>query len=319
MLNIHSTTPIDPFLAAVETLAWAGSAVCGAAVGLFVWWVIQALRTDDLQQADEWRYDVSRINELRRICPTYRMFQPVIRLLAKLNRAALGARLPEMQRQIHAAGFSRFWLPEEYLARAQLHALLLLPVYLYLCISWMGTAGVVSALMLSGLTAWLLRRHLARTAQRRLVAIKRRMPFLLDLLTLLMEAGASFLNALKQSVHEFEGHPVATEFGRVLTDMNMGKARTEAFDNMRRRLADDEIGGIIGSIIQSEELGTPLSDIFRGQADVLRIKRSQRAETIAGEAGVNMLLPGVLVMAATVLIILGPFLLRVVLEGGLGL
>jgi tight adherence protein C len=53
-----------------------------------------------------------------------------------------------------------------------------------------------------------------------------------------------------------------------------------------------------------------LGQIFRTQADVLRLKRSQQAEVVAGEAGVNMLLPGVLVMASTVLIILGPFLLN---------
>ena len=105
--------------------------------------------------------------------------------------------------------------------------------------------------------------------------------------------------------------PVSIEFGRVLTDMRMGKARSEAFDNLRRRLNDDEIGSIVGAILQSEELGTPLSDIFRTQADVLRVKRSQRAETIAGEAAVSMLLPGILVMMATVLIILGPFVLNV--------
>jgi tight adherence protein C len=52
-----------------------------------------------------------------------------------------------------------------------------------------------------------------------------------------------------------------------------------------------------------------LSTVFRTQADVLRIKRTQRAETIAGEAGVKMLLPGILVMASTVIVILGPFLL----------
>ena len=49
---------------------------------------------------------------------------------------------------------------------------------------------------------------------------------------------------------------------------------------------------------------------------MLRIKRTQRAELAAGEAGVNMLLPGILVMAATVLIILGPFMLNY-LEFGL--
>ena len=47
---------------------------------------------------------------------------------------------------------------------------------------------------------------------------------------------------------------------------------------------------------------------------MLRIKRTQRAETIAGEAGVKMLLPGILVMASTVIVILGPFLLSFVYE-----
>lgn len=166
------------------------------------------------------------------------------------------------------------------------------------------------ALAAVGLTAWVLRRRLAARARRRLHEIKRRMPFLLDLLTLLMEAGSTFLAALRQSVAEFEGHPIAQEFGRVLTDMNLGKTRTEAFQAMRERLADDEITSILGSIIQGEYLGTPLARIFRTQADVLRIKRTQRAETLAGEAGVNMLLPAVLIMIATVLIIVGPFLLN---------
>ena len=41
---------------------------------------------------------------------------------------------------------------------------------------------------------------------------------------------------------------------------------------MRDRLADDEITSIIGSILQGETLGTPLGQVFRTQADVLRIE-----------------------------------------------
>jgi tight adherence protein C len=141
------------------------------------------------------------------------------------------------------------------------------------------------------------------------------MPYLLDLLTLLIEAGATFLQALEQSVHELEGHAAAVEFGRVLADMNMGKTRTEALESLRQRLSDDDVTSVVGSIIQAEELGTPLARIFRMQADVLRIKRTQRAESIAGEAGVKMLLPGILVMASTALIILGPFVMNYLFSG----
>ena len=291
-------------LLAVELMT---SVVLGLAVGVLLWWVIAVLRSEDLQQGVEWRYDVSRINELRRLDVLYRVFQPVIGLFARFNRAAFRQGLPEIDREIQAAGLPRFWLPEEYLARCQLIALLLTPLYVYVFFRVMGAVGIGMAVLMVLLTAFLLRRRLARRARDRLRHIIRRMPFLLDLLTLLMEAGSTFLGALKQAVDEFEGHAVAEEFGRVLADINMGKTRAEAFRAMQGRLADDEITSIIGSILQGERLGTPLASIFRTQADILRVKRTQRAEIIAGEAGVNMLLPAVLIMVATVLIIIGPF------------
>lgn len=299
----------------VDAMGWLGCLTVGGAGALVVWWILQALASDELAQKDEWRYDISRINGLRRLDVLFRLGQPLIQFFAKLNRAAFADYLPEIGREIQAAGRSRFWLPEEYLGRAQLIAVLLFPAYLTFGILYLEISGIFLAVLAAVLTVWVLRRRLSREAYRRLVDIKRRLPFLLDLLTLLMEAGASFLQALKQGVKEFSGHDVAVEFGRVLTDMNMGKSRTEAFDSMRQRLNDEEISSIIGSIIQSENLGTPLSDIFRTQADVLRLKRSQRAETLAGEAAVQMLLPGVLVMASTVIIILGPFLLNFLILG----
>jgi len=286
------------------------SAMVGLAVFVFVWWVYLVLQTEDLQQGAEWRYDISRINELRRMSIPYRLFQPVIRVLAKLNRLSLREALPEIQRQIQAAGMPRFWLAEEYLGWLELLAMFITPVYVYFFVSMFGLSGLLPAMAAFLLTVYVFRIRLARKAAMRLRLIKRRMPFLLDLLTLLMEAGSTFLNALTQAVDEFQGHPVAEEFGRVLTDMNLGKTRAEAFIAMRERLSDDEITSILGSVLQGEELGTPLAQIFRTQADLLRLKRTQRAEMVAGEAGVNMLLPAVLVMVSTVLIIVGPFLLN---------
>ena len=290
-----------------EPIGLAACLVMGGAVTIFIVWLLRSLATDDLEQDDEWRYDVSRINGLRRSDPVFRLFQPLIQTAARFNRNVFGGELPELGRQIQAAGMSRYWLAEEYLGKLELISILLLPVYALSFVATIGGMGVLTAFIASGMTFWVMKRQIKRRAERRLILIKRRMPYLLDLLTLLMEAGSSFIHALQQAVHEFARQPVAEEFGRVLADMNMGKARSEAFDSIRRRLDDDEINSIIAAILQSEELGTPITSIFRTQAEVLRVKRSQRAEKIAGEAGVNMLLPGVLVMASTVLLILGPF------------
>ncbi len=296
----------------------AACAAVGASLFGLVWWVTARLQTADLEQGAEWRYDVSRINELRRVDPLFRLFQPVIQWLARFNRQAFAEQLPEIQREIQASGLSRFWLAEEYLGRIELLALLAGPPIGYLLWKALALPGLIMALGLVFVLGYLLRRQLARRAQKRLQTIKMRLPFLLDLLTLLMEAGSSFLRAMDEAVREFSGHPLAVEFGRVLSDMNMGKTRTEAFHSLSARLSDDEINGIVTSILQGEQLGTPLANVFRTQADVLRIKRSQRAETLAGEAGVNMLLPGILIMASTVLIIIGPFFLNY-LYSGLGL
>jgi tight adherence protein C len=291
------------------------SGTIGAGIGVFVWWVLRSLATDDLKQGDEWRYDINRINELRRCDFLYRSFQPVIQALSRMNRNMFSESLLPIQREIGASGMSRFWLAEEYLGKLQLISMLLFPLYLWFFIQYFAMAGILFALGGVLVTVWILRLRLANRARYRVVLIKRRMPFLLDLLTLLMEAGTTFLQALGQGVKEFEGHPVSIEYGRVLADMNMGKTRTEAFRSMQSRLADDEIDSIIAAIIQGEELGSPLAQVFRIQSDVLRIKRTQRGEKLAAEAGVNMLLPGVLIMIATVLVILGPFVINVMRSG----
>lgn len=311
--------PFLPLLAADGVAPFLPQLIASALVGVGIYvlaqTIVNTLQSEDLEQDEAWRHDVNRINELRRIDWMYRAFQPLIALLARGNRIVFRDYLPEIGREIQVAGLTRFWTPEEYVAKLELIALFVMPLYVYVFIEIMGPAGVVTAIVSTVMTGWLLRRRLAARARYRLLRIKRRLPFLLDLLTLLMEAGATFLQALDDAVDQFGDHPVGQEFGRVLTEINMGKGRTPALEAMRDRLEDDEITGIVGSIIQGEELGTPLARLFRTQADVLRIKRTQRAETVAGEAGVKMLLPAVMVMASTVLIILGPFVLGFIYSG----
>ncbi len=302
-----------PLLA--ESTAFSGPAMIasvfvGVAVAAIGFWFVTILTEVDDDTDKEWRYDRTRIRELRRIDPLFRGAQPLFRVLARFNRAVFSGTLLNMRRELQAAGLPRFWLAEEYLARCEIIAMILSPAIVYLCIQFFGPPGIVLGIMMTLLTAWFLRWRLRSKARTRLVQIKRRLPFLLDLLTLLMEAGSTFIQALRDGVHEFGEQPIAVEFGRVVTDINLGKTRQESFTALQDRLADNDITSLIGAIIQGEKLGTPVAAVFRTQADVMRIKRTQSAETMAGEAGVNMLFPGVLVMMAAVMMILGPFLLN---------
>ena len=94
---------------------------------------------------------------------------------------------------------------------------------------WFGENGLVPAVMAVILTTWLLRRRLAGRAQSRLRQIKRRMPFLLDLLTLLMQAGSTFINRhCGRPSRNSRAIQLPRSSAGVLADMNMGKTRSEA-------------------------------------------------------------------------------------------
>lgn len=298
---VSETTFSDLVLPLVACLVLGG--------GLFV--IVRTIQAavSEAGDDDSWRHDQIRVRELRSRSLLFRLFQPLIQALGQLNRRFARESLPGILRDIHAAGLPRFWTPQEYLGSLQLVAFAVTPGYVFLGFELGGSLGALGGVAAGLATVWLLRYRLGKMAARRLFHIKQRLPFLLDLLTLLMEAGSTFLQSLAEAVEEFRDHPVGIEFGRVLSEINMGKSRIAALEALKDRLDDNEITSIVGSIIQGETLGTPLSQLFRTQADVLRIKRTQRAETIAGEAGVKMLLPSVLVMAAAVLIILGPFVL----------
>ena len=114
------------------------------------------LRSEDLQQGAEWRYDVSRINELRRVDPFYRLFQPVIQLPGPLQPQALPEGLPEIQRRSRPPGCRGSGCPRSISAGLEFLALFLAPLYVYVCSSAgsAGRAAVGVGAMLA--TAWLL-------------------------------------------------------------------------------------------------------------------------------------------------------------------
>ena len=50
----------------------------GSSITVLFMWVMRVLQSEDLAQGAEWRYDVSRMNELRRADTLYRLFYPLV-------------------------------------------------------------------------------------------------------------------------------------------------------------------------------------------------------------------------------------------------
>jgi len=135
------------------------------------------------------------------------------------------------------------------------------------------------------------------------------LPDALDLLTVCVEAGLGLDSAISRVAHEQRNSaPILSfEFQRVSKDILAGVPRSDAFRNLLKRNASQELRSFVGLLIQSDKLGTSISQSLRVYSDALRTKRRQKAEELASKAGVKMSLPLVLfILPATFIVILAP-------------
>jgi tight adherence protein C len=250
---------------------------------------------------------------------TYRMSEPLVNWLA-VRAGGSAAQRERVGRQLQAAGERLPWRPEELIALRQAEGGLI-GVALFIVFGLMGQlfAGLLIGVLAAFVYPPAALSDVGRRARRRLAKLKRRLPFAIDLMALMMEAGAGFREALESAVRESKDNPLAEELGRVLSDTERGVSRREALLAVQARLADKDISDLIFAIVKGEEMGTPLASTLRTAADQMRLLKSQTAEKEAGQAQVTILFPGLLVMLACILIIVAPFLLQALKQrGGLG-
>jgi tight adherence protein C len=222
-------------------------------------------------------------------------------------RDALRARYAE-------AGWPGGLEDEELLALSLLVGLLLaIPVLLLLLLVKPLAAPFALFLVLVGPS--LVSMHLSSAAVNRAKSIARDMPFVLDLLTLTMRAGASMPIALERVGLDFQGRAIGTEFRAILTDLEMGVTLKQAYQNLAQRAPIPAVRSFVDDIVQSEELGRPIAETLERLADGVRVKRVQDATETAGKAKVMVLVPGMLVFAATLLLLFAPFIVRYWYEG----
>jgi tight adherence protein C len=105
---------------------------------------------------------------------------------------------------------------------------------------------------------------------------------------------------------------MSAEIRQMLHEVDLGKPRRDALEDMASRIAVAEVGVVVNATIQSQQMGTSLSQTLRSQTRLLRQRRRQRAELVARQASVKMAFPLVLfLMPSLFLIILGPIAIQV--------
>lgn len=147
---------------------------------------------------------------------------------------------------------------------------------------------------------------LQRRVNRRKHEIVRALPDCLDMLTIGVEAGLAFESALLRVAEKWE-NALTREFLRAVGEIRMGTSRSEALRRMAQRCSVQDLTTFVAILVQSTELGVSISQILQSQAEEMRFKRRQRAEELARQAGIKMVIPlAVLVFPALLVVILGP-------------
>jgi tight adherence protein C len=229
----------------------------------------------------------------------------------------------QLTRKLVSAGFAGVLTSEEFLALK-----LLIPAVL----GMLAAAAMWAFLaMIPGKAGMVLRGHqfayclmpvlvfyvhpglwLRRTLKARHLTIQRSLPFMLDLLTLSVEAGLDFMSAMQRIVERRRLDALGEEFVRVLREIQLGKTRRVALKDMADRVDHPDIRTVVNSLVQADELGVGIGAILRIQADQMRQRRFERAEKQANEAPVKMLFPLVaFIFPAVFLVLLGPIILQI--------
>ena len=153
-------------------------------------------------------------------------------------------------------------------------------------------------------TSWL-----RRTLRRRHGEIAKALPFVLDLLTLSVEAGMDFMSALQRNCERRKLDALNEELIRMIREIQVGTPRRVALRNLSSRVGQGDLASVAHALVQADELGVPIGSILRIQSEQLRSRRFDRAEKLAAEAPVKMLGPLMLcIFPAVFIILLGPIL-----------
>lgn len=141
--------------------------------------------------------------------------------------------------------------------------------------------------------------------------ILRALPDALDMLTIGVEAGLAFESAMVRVAERWENE-LSREFKRAVAEMRVGMTREEALSRMAERCGVPELSTFVAVLVQSSQLGVSIAQVLRTQAAEMRLKRRQRAEELARQAGIKMIIPlALFVMPSLFIVILGPIIPRI--------
>ena len=96
----------------------------------------------------------------------------------------------------------------------------------------------------------------------------------------------------------------------------MGMRRVDAIRGISERTSVIELRSFCTAVIQAGDLGIPIANVLREQAEEMRLKRRQHADEKARKVPVKLVIPLVfMLLPAIFLVVLGPAVLQITHSG----
>jgi tight adherence protein C len=169
--------------------------------------------------------------------------------------------------------------------------------------------GVATLGVIVGVAAGvlLLQTQITEARDNRFKAVNRGLPTEIDLASMCLGAGMDLPGALRLIVEQRNDPDdvLCHELAHVLRELDLGHTRAAALRGLEARVPTEAVRELVGAIVQAEEKGTPLAEVLRIQAGMLRMRRTLIAEESASRAGVLMMIPLVMLLCSILIILMG--------------
>lgn len=239
-----------------------------------------------------------------------RLLEPLLDLsrtvAGRLSPSGAGSRIA---RNLDRAGNPPMWTPDRLLTAKGLGLFVL--AALGVLLGGLGLRGLIAGVVGAAIGFYLPDLLVYNAGLKRTDQLRRGLADALDMLTVCVEAGQGFDGALLQVARSVDG-PIAGELARVLSEIQIGKSRSEAFASLGERTTAAEVQNFVSTLVQADRMGLPVAAVLREQTREMRVARRQRAEEKAQQVTVKILFPLLLcVFPALFIVIIGPGGIRI--------